>query len=601
MARPRLSKSVLSALAASVLFVSVLMVGCSASLESPADLNRIAGQKGLAVNSADTFRFAVLADRNGGQEVGKWAIAVSEVDRLRPDFVMCIGDLTPGYNDDPQVLAKQWDEFHDENKGLLAPFFYCPGNHDVLGAESRQAYAQRHNVNGHPYYSFNYRDCHFAVIDTTCLVEPEAITADAAIARAQWDWLAKDLAAAKSARHTFIFMHYPLWLEDGIWPKLRAMVDPAKTTLFAGHTHRLEYREVDGVACNTLAVTAAQTKGDRSLGEFQMYAFVTVDAGKPTVTYLPVGSALPLNAPDVAAQAIAQGAVDEATLSSIPVSGGKATLRLANHTKYAMKCELNWLAPASDLAKIPTPKESLTLPVGGTEIRTYDFPAIAAGQAVPKLEIKYSYTLNKILRSAGRQIPLAVLAEYSAKPSGKPALGLTPQIDAPHTDVKAKAHAMPTFNVTYDAKNLYVDISAVDGKILTQGSAPWQKDGVEIFWDPRPADQQDGQFAGPCRQLLIPVPEEGKPAIVFTNPKDDALASAATAECIRGQAGYRIIATIPLTSIGKDFMPTPGQSLRMDVFQDNKDTPEADPDTFSVSGNTESSRKTAHYVFVKFE
>ena len=439
------------------------------------------------------------------------------------------------------------------------------------------------------------------MIDTTCLVEPDAKSTDAAIAQAQWDWLAKDLAAARSARHIFIFMHHPLWQDGGYWQKLRPMLDPARTTLFAGHTHRLEYREVDGVACNTLSVTAAKTKGDISLGEFQMYAFVTVDAGRPAVTYLPVGSALPLDAPDAAAQAIAQDALNEATLSGVPTSGGRTTLRLVNKTMYPMTCELNWIAQSADIAKIPTPKESLTLPAGSTTIRTYDFQAISVGQTSPKLEISYTYMLNKKPRSASRQIPLAVLAEYPVTPDGKPALGPNPQIDTPRPATTTAAPAAPSLHATYDANNLYIDVSAVDGKILTQGSDPWQRDGIEIFWDARAADQQDDQFAGTCRQLLIPVPEEGKPAVVYTNPKDKALASAVTAECIRGKSGYRIITTIPLASIGEDFRPAPGNSLRMDVYQDNKDKPDADPDTVSVSGSTESSRTTAHYIFVKFK
>lgn len=257
-----------------------------AGFSSPDKLNDIAGQKGLAPNSAGAFHFVVMSDRNGGQELGKWTQAVKEVNLLRPDFVMCVGDLASGYETNPNKLAAQWEQFHGENKAWLAPFFYTPGNHDVAGVEERKAYAARHNVDGHPYYSFDFRGCHFVVIDTTCMVENKN---EADLVAAQWEWLAKNLAAARGSEHVFVFMHYPLWRRDAEWKKLRAMVDPAKTTMFAGHTHELKYSEVDGIACHTLAVTAVKINKPCPAATYQMFAYVTVDAGKPTVAYIPVG------------------------------------------------------------------------------------------------------------------------------------------------------------------------------------------------------------------------------------------------------------------------------------------------------------------------
>ena len=581
------------------LILSLCIAGCGGG-QTPADLNHIAGQRGLAPNSADTFRFVVMTDRNGGQEVGKWAIAVDEVNRLRPDFVMCIGDLTRGYKENPPLTEQEWNEFREENKALRAPFFFTPGNHDVLGVETRKAYGLRHNVNGAPYYSFDYRGCHFAVIDTTCMIEPKARTPEAPLAGAQWAWLAKDLAAAKGARHTFLLMHHPLWRYSSVWEKLRPMLDPARVTLFAGHTHNLDYSEIDGVPCHTLSVTAAKTSGERARGSFQMYAFVTVDAGRPAVTYMPVGSALPLNAVDLAAEAIAQSAMEDAAMSTLGVSGGRTTLRLSNTSKYPMSCDLRWSGSAADLKAMTQPAETISLSPSGTAERTFEFPAFAGTDSLPKLQLTYSYTINKRLRSATREVPLPVVQEYFATPEGKPELTKTTAMDIlprPSGTIPAP----PNWRVTYDKQNLYVDVTAVDEKIVTEGKEPWQRDGIEIFWDPRPADQQDGPFAGDCRQVLLAVPDDGEPVKVQTNPKDGGLVEAVKAECLRGKAGYRIIATIPLASIAKDFTPGPGKSLRMDLYQDDKNAPDGQLTVTSVSGKPESSRKTAHYVIVRFK
>lgn len=581
-----------------VAVLALLLVGCqnaaTSGLQTPADLDRIAGQKGAAPNSPDCFRFIVMTDRNGGQETGKWAIAVDEVNRLRPDFVMCIGDLTRSYKEDAAATAKEWDEFHDENKALRAPFFYCAGNHDVLGVETRKAYARRHNVAGKPYYSFEYRGCHFAVIDTTPLAEPKAVVREEALAADQWAWLAKDLAAARTARHTFVFMHHPLWRYAGAWAKLRAMVDPARTTLFAGHTHKLDYREVDGVPCHTLAVTAAKAGGDRALGDFQMYAHVTVDAGSPAIAYMPLGSAMPLNVVDLAAEAVGKSVLDAATLSTVSVRGGNTMLLLTNSSKCEMACGLRWAGPADDLKQLPAPTETLTLVPGGMAARTYDFKSLSGGESLPALGLTYSYTLNKKPRKASRDLPLPVAMEIPVAKEGKPAMGKAPQMDGVKTPPIA-------WRLTYDEQNLYVDVSAADEKILTDAKEPWQRDGIEIFWNPRPADQRDGPFQGDCRQLLIPVPGDGQPAVVYTNPKDGALSKAVTAECLRGKAGYRILATVPLSAIAKDFKPAPGQSLRMDVYVDNIDDAKSPSKVIALSGKAESSRQTRHYIFATFK
>ena len=41
--------------------------------DTPTDLSRIAGWRGAAPNSPDTFRFVILSDRTGGHIPGLWA------------------------------------------------------------------------------------------------------------------------------------------------------------------------------------------------------------------------------------------------------------------------------------------------------------------------------------------------------------------------------------------------------------------------------------------------------------------------------------------------------------------------------------------------
>ena len=56
------------------------------------------------------FTSSILSDRTGMNIPGEFEKAIDEVNLLKPDFVMCVGDLISGYTDDEALLAQQWDE-----------------------------------------------------------------------------------------------------------------------------------------------------------------------------------------------------------------------------------------------------------------------------------------------------------------------------------------------------------------------------------------------------------------------------------------------------------------------------------------------------------
>ena len=77
-------------------------------------------------NDRDNFQFAIVADRTGGHRPGVFANAVEKLNLLKPEFVICVGDLIEGYTDDAAKLDRQWQEFDGLANKLQMPFFYLP-------------------------------------------------------------------------------------------------------------------------------------------------------------------------------------------------------------------------------------------------------------------------------------------------------------------------------------------------------------------------------------------------------------------------------------------------------------------------------------------
>jgi len=260
-----------------ILVLLLLAVQCSAGEEpsAPRDLSKIAGWAGRNPDPADTFRFAVVSDRTGNKVQGAWPGAVDELNLLKPDFIMSVGDLIEGYTSDISELKRRWQECDRITGKLDAPFFYCPGNHETSGEIPKKVYAAPHGSEGRTYYSFDFGGCHFVVLDTTSLLE-----ADPMEPAAQWRWLRKDLSKAVSASHVFVFGHHPPG-NPNLWPHLSRLLPNERSTVFSGHEHRQSYFKGDGISSLTLGPTAAKGKR-RSL------AFVTVTGGKPTIAIMPL-------------------------------------------------------------------------------------------------------------------------------------------------------------------------------------------------------------------------------------------------------------------------------------------------------------------------
>ena len=102
-------------------------------------------------NDPNNFQFVIVSDRTRGSRPGVFADAVSKINLLQPEFVICVGDLIEGYTKNERELDQQWDEFEGLIEKLQMPFFYVPGNHDITNQTMLKKWKQRL---GRTYYHF---------------------------------------------------------------------------------------------------------------------------------------------------------------------------------------------------------------------------------------------------------------------------------------------------------------------------------------------------------------------------------------------------------------------------------------------------------------
>ncbi|HIW65496.1 MAG TPA: metallophosphoesterase [Candidatus Alistipes intestinipullorum] len=305
-------------------FLSLLIITCSplwAWGQFSYDGDSACKPFSAAPSVSGAFRFAVIADRCGGERPGVFRQGAERVREYDPDFVVSIGDLIDGYTTDRAYATRQWEEFETLRQLFGAPLFYTPGNHDYSNAVLAALWNERF---GCSYYSFRIGASLFLILNS----EEKLENGRTGISDVQAEYFLRVLAQETSGAPMFVVMHTPLWFTgtDSNYNRLEEQFLRRNVTVFSGHTHRYYHADKCGRPHYNLATMGGDSRmRGVSMGEFDHFLVVDVCDGKSTIRNVSVdGTLLPLDAVDEQSRVPVEQLAEEQWLHVVPTVSREA-------------------------------------------------------------------------------------------------------------------------------------------------------------------------------------------------------------------------------------------------------------------------------------
>ncbi len=257
-------------------------------------------------HSDSKFSFIVHSDLTGGERPRIFEVAVEQMNLLRPEFIVNVGDLIDGGPADSTLWNEQWDWFDERANKAKAPLFYTGGNHDLTGNFAQGIWKERL---GRPYYHFVYKNTLFLVLDSedhgpdrhneieairnegVRIYEEEGPVAYAKstyaklperkwgnIGDAQLVYMKEAIRSNPEVEWIFLMLHKPVWdnPEDQNFKAIEEALKGKNYTVFHGHTHNFVYTQRKGMDYINLGTTGGSQNSTigRSVDHF---FWVTVD------------------------------------------------------------------------------------------------------------------------------------------------------------------------------------------------------------------------------------------------------------------------------------------------------------------------------------
>jgi len=239
-----------------------------------------------ALLATEKFNFVILGDRAGSPDQEVFSIIISEIERLHPDFVINVGDISDNCEE------KEWQLAQKELNRLTTPFYYIPGNNDIADMTSESLYVNKTGFQ--PFYSFDYENSHFIILDNSRYESWEEMPAE------QMDWLKADLKTNKD-KQLFVFMHKPFWynnLADNKVDTIHQLFREYQVkAVFTGHWHEYVYQQWDGIDYYIIGSSGAwiSDKTNEEFGNFYHYGYVTVFEDSYDLAVIKAGYNYPQN------------------------------------------------------------------------------------------------------------------------------------------------------------------------------------------------------------------------------------------------------------------------------------------------------------------
>jgi hypothetical protein len=193
-----------------------------------------------------SFNFVAYGDNRTRPDVHRRVIETL-LKQGMPDFVLQTGDLVADGNDD-----SLWPVFFDIERELLrhTSFFPALGNHERNSHDFYEFFQATT-----PYYSFDWGNAHFAVINSDIQnVSNQKRERDSFWAE-QTRWLEEDLAAHQAADFRFVTAHHPPFTaverRQGENPHMTGLTPMFEkyhvTGAFFGHDHNYQHYLQNGI------------------------------------------------------------------------------------------------------------------------------------------------------------------------------------------------------------------------------------------------------------------------------------------------------------------------------------------------------------------
>lgn len=201
------------------------------------------------------FHFLILTDpqlgmyaNNGNfvRETANYEFAVATANRLKPGFVIVLGDLVNKEGEPEQIR-----EFSRITKKIdpSIPVYLLPGNHDVGAVPTNESLAAYRRNIGKDYYSFRAGPVYGIVLNSTLIHSPQ-------MAKEEYEkqnaWFKEELETAKKsgAAHIIVFQHHAYFVAEAQEPDMHANIPLERRkpmlkllhaynvhNVFAGHSH----------------------------------------------------------------------------------------------------------------------------------------------------------------------------------------------------------------------------------------------------------------------------------------------------------------------------------------------------------------------------
>jgi Icc protein len=186
----------------------------------------------------------------------KEAVDKIKIMPVRPSFYLHTGDISHLSKD------SEFDDADQVIKGLNAPVFYVPGEHDLLDDGAGKAYLDRYGKGsrGAGWYSFDQDGVHFVGLVNVADLKPGGL---GNLGTEQIAWLEDDLRNLSASTPIVVFAHIPLWTIYPEWgwgtqDSAQALVLLKRfgsVTVLNGHIHQVMQKVEGHVAFHTARST----------------------------------------------------------------------------------------------------------------------------------------------------------------------------------------------------------------------------------------------------------------------------------------------------------------------------------------------------------